>query len=134
VGTAAIGWAPIALGIGWLAAEVTGCGRFAATCDAGSAPIAWFAQVAVLALLLIVPGLARAATIAAVATLAAAVVGALLLSAAGGAEGGDAAMGRAALGGLLVIAWLGGFVLAIARELRGSTSPPTATPGAGPVS
>jgi hypothetical protein len=134
VGAAAIGWVPIALAIGWLAGEVTGCGRFSATCDAGAAPIAWFAQVVVLALLLIVPGLARAAAIAAVATLAAAVVGALLLSAAGGAEGADADVGRAALGGLLVIAWLGGFTLAIARELRGDPSPPTAAPGPGPVS
>jgi hypothetical protein len=135
VGAAAIGWVPIALGIGWIAGEVTGCGRFAATCDAGTAPIAWFAQVTVLALLLIVPGLARAATVAAVATLAAAVAGALLLSATGGAEGGDAAFGRTALGGLLVIAWVCGFGLAIARELRGPGRPPTPAGGTGgPVS
>ena len=31
-----VGWLPIALGLGWLLGEMTGCGRFAATCD-GSA-------------------------------------------------------------------------------------------------
>jgi hypothetical protein len=134
VGLAAVGWVPIALGIGWLAGEITGCGRFSATCDAGTAPIAWFAQVAVLAVLLIVPGLARVAAIAAVATLAAAVAGALLLSAAGGGVGAATEVGRAALGGLLVIAWLGGAALGIVRATRGRQPPPTAAPGAGPVS
>jgi hypothetical protein len=134
VGRAAVGWVPIALGIGWLAGEITGCGRFSATCDAGTAPIAWFAQVAVLAVLLIVPGIARVATIAAVATLAAAVAGALLLSAAGGGDGAATDIGRAALGGLLVVAWVGGVALGIVRELRGRQPPPTAARGAGPVS
>jgi hypothetical protein len=134
VGRAAVGWVPIALGIGWLAGEITGCGRFAATCDAGTAPVAWFAQVAVLAVLLIVPGLARVTTIAAIATLAAAVAGALLLSATGGGDGAATDIGRAALGGLLVIAWLGGVGLGIVRELRGRRPPPTAARGAGPVS
>ena len=134
VGRAAVGWVPIALGIGWLAGEITGCGRFSATCDAGTAPIAWFAQVAVLAVLLIVPGLARVATIAAAGTLAAAVAGALLLSAAGGGDGAATDIGRTALGGLLVIAWLGGAALGTVRATRGRQPPPTAAPGAGPVS
>ena len=36
---AIIGWLPIALGLGWLIGELTGCGRFAATCDGSADPI-----------------------------------------------------------------------------------------------
>ena len=36
---AVIGWLPIALGLGWLIGELTGCGRFAATCDGSADPI-----------------------------------------------------------------------------------------------
>ena len=36
---ALIGWLPIALGLGWLIGELTGCGRFAATCDGSADPI-----------------------------------------------------------------------------------------------
>ncbi len=113
---AVVGWAPIALGIGWLAGEITGCARFSAECDASSAPIAWFAQLLILAVLLIVPRLAAAACIATVGTIAAAVPGSLLLTSMGGAA--DLASGRAALGGLLVIGWVVGIVIAIWREMR----------------
>jgi hypothetical protein len=131
VGRAVIGWAPIALGIGWIAGEITGCGRFSATCDAAAAPLAWFAQLVILALLLLVPGLARIAGIATIATLAAAIPGSLLLSAMGGSA--DAAAAGVVLGGLLVIAWVAGLVVGLARELRGTASP-TPTDGDGPVS
>jgi hypothetical protein len=116
LGRAALGWAPIALGIGWLAGEMTGCGRFAASCDASAAPVAWFAQVVALALLLIVPPLARIAAIAAIATVAAAIAGTFLLTATGSAGDGD--WGRLALGATLVIAWLVGIAYAVAREVR----------------
>jgi hypothetical protein len=131
VGRAVIGWAPIALGIGWVAGEITGCGRFSATCDAAAAPLAWFAQLVILASLLLVPGLARIAGVATVATLAAAIPGSLLLSAMGASA--DTAAAGVVLGGLLVIAWLAGLVFGLARELRGA---PSATPsdGDGPVS
>jgi len=112
---AIVGWAPIALGIGWLAGEITGCARFSAECDASSAPIAWFAQLVILAALL-VPRLAAAACIATVGTIAAAVPGSLLLTSMGGAA--DLASGRAALGGLLVIGWVVGIVIGIGREIR----------------
>ena len=32
-GRAFLGWLPIAFGVSWLVGEITGCGRFAATCD-----------------------------------------------------------------------------------------------------
>ena len=122
---AVVGWAPIALGIGWLAGEITGCARFSAECDASSAPIAWFAQLVILAALLIVPRLAAAACMATVGTVAAAVPGSLLLTSMGGAA--DLSSGRAALGGLLVIGWVLGIVIGIGREIGELRSSPSTT-------
>jgi hypothetical protein len=130
VARAVIGWAPIALGIGWLAGEISGCARFSAGCDDGVAPIAWLAQVLVLVLLLVVPRLALIAATATAVTLAAAVPGALLLSATGGSD--NVAFGRMALGGLLVIAWIAGVLVGAWRELRRARA--GRLPGAGPVS
>jgi hypothetical protein len=126
VGRAVVGWAPIALGIGWLVGELTGCGRFSATCDPAGAPITVVAQLAALLVLLLVPRLAGAAVVASVATLAAAIPGALLLASMGGAA--DTASSRAALGGLLVIGWSVGMVVGLVREVR------RARPGDRPVS
>nr|MBA2700783.1 hypothetical protein [Chloroflexota bacterium] len=115
IARAVAGWAPIALGIGWLAGEITGCGRFSASCDSSEAPIAWLAQVVVLAGLLLVPRLATVAAIATVATLAAAVPGALLLSATGGSA--DLSSGRDILAGILVVAWAAGLAAGLWRAL-----------------
>jgi hypothetical protein len=73
-------------------------------------------QVLVLLALLAVPRLARVAAVATLATIAAAVSGALLLSATGSPD--DVAAGRAALGGLIAIAWGVGLVVAVARDIR----------------
>ncbi len=116
LGRAVFGWAPVALGISWIGGEISGCGRFAAACDPGVAPISWFAQLLALLLLLAVPQLARIAAIATMATIAAAVSGALLLSASSGPDA--AAASRAALAGLIVIAWGVGLVVAVVREVR----------------
>ncbi len=53
VGLAALGWIPIALAIGWIAGEVSGCGRFAATCDPAQGTLVWIAQLVALAILVI---------------------------------------------------------------------------------
>jgi curved DNA-binding protein CbpA len=123
---ALIGWLPIALGLGWLIGELTGCGRFAATCDGSADPIGLALQLAVLALLLAVPMLASLTTMAALTVLGASLVAALILSATGSAADGDSR--RAALGFVLVVAWVVGFGAAIWRRLR-TTPVPT-----GPVS
>ena len=116
VGRAVIGWAPIALGIGWLVGELTGCGRSSAACDAAAVPLTVLAQLAVLILLVAVPRLAGAAVVASVATLAAAIPGALLLASMGGAADPDSS--QRALGGLLVIGWSVGMVVGLVREVR----------------
>jgi curved DNA-binding protein CbpA len=135
VGRAVLGWAPIALGIGWLSGEMSGCGRFAAGCDDTAAMSAWVAQIAALVALLLVGRLARIASLATLTTLAAAIPAALLLSATGGPD--DAAAGRMVLSGLLAIAWAVGLVLGITREVRGTLrgpGPPGISGSAGPVS
>ena len=54
IGRAIVGWAPIALGIGWVAGEISGCGRFAAGCDDAEVMSAWLVQIAALVALLVV--------------------------------------------------------------------------------
>jgi DnaJ domain len=121
-----VGWLPIALGIGWLLGELTGCGRFAATCDPAINPLILLIQGGALVLLLLGAIAASLAASAALSLLAAAVAATLVLSAAGGAA--DDASRRATLGLLLVIAWLAGLAIAIVRRLR------SASTRAGPVS
>jgi hypothetical protein len=123
LGRAVFGWAPVALGIGWIVDEISGCGRFSAACDPAAAPISWLAQLLALLLLLAIPRAARVMAVATIATIAAAVSGALVLSAASGPD--PSAASRTALGGLTVIAWAVGLLVAVARELRmrGRTGP-----------
>jgi DnaJ domain len=114
---AVLGWIPIALGIGWLVGELTGCGRFAATCDPSVAPLTAVGQGIVLAGLLLVPEIAAITAGAAIVLLMAAIGATLILSATGAAA--DEASRRAALGALLLLAWSSGLVIAVVRRLRG---------------
>lgn len=116
IGRAVIAWAPIALGIGWLIGEATGCARFSADCQPAVAPASWFAQLAVLALLIAVTRLARIAAFGTIVTLAAVIPASVLLLATFDPESMNA--GRVALGGLMVIAWIAGIAYGIAREIR----------------
>jgi curved DNA-binding protein CbpA len=118
IGRAVIAWAPIALGIGWLIGEATGCARFSADCEPAVAPASWTAQLAVLALLIAVTRLARIAAFGTIVTLAAVIPASVLLLATFDPESMNA--GRVALGGLMVIAWVAGIVYGVAREIRQS--------------
>ena len=122
---ALIGWLPIALGLSWLVGEMTGCGRFAATCDDGVAgPMLLVLQVLAFVLLLAIPAAGSITTMAALTLVGAAVVASLVLSASGGAADGDSR--RAVLGVILLLAWLTGLGIAVARRartLRSGTSP-----------
>jgi len=116
VGRAVVGWAPIALGLGWATGETTGCSRFSADCPPAVAPLTWGAQLAVLVLLIAAPRFARVATVATIATLAAVFPASALLLATSGPASMDA--GRAVLGGLMAIAWIAGIAYGAAREFR----------------
>jgi hypothetical protein len=121
IGRAVIAWAPIALGGGWLAGELSGCGRFAATCSPVVAPLTWIAQLGLLLLLMLLPQLARIGTIATIAILGTVFPASLLLFATGDPEG--MAAGRSILGGLMILAWVAGLGYGIAREARRATRP-----------
>ena len=121
IGRAVIGWAPIALGAGWFAGEVTGCGRFAATCPPAVAPLTWVAQLGLLLLLILLPRLARVATIGTIAILGTVFPASLLLFATGDPE--SMATGRSILGGLMILAWVAGLGYGVAREVRRRASP-----------
>jgi hypothetical protein len=119
IGRAVVGWAPIALGIGWGAGEVSGCGRFAATCEPAVAPATLGVQIALLALLILLPRVARVATVATIGTLATVFPASVLLFATGSPEA--MATGRTILGSLMVIAWTAALIYGVVREVgRGS--------------
>jgi hypothetical protein len=96
--------------------ELTGCGRFAATCDPSVAPLTAVGQGIVLAALLLVPEIAAITVGAAIVLLIAAIGATLILSATGAAA--DEGSRRAALGALLLLAWLSGLAIAVFRRLR----------------
>jgi hypothetical protein len=124
IARAIIGWLPIGLAIGWASGELTGCGRFAATCDPGTAPVAWAAQVAVFLLLLALPTVAGWAVVGAAVSLLVAVPATLFVTASAG--GAAAQEGTSFLGVVLGLAWLGGAVAAavlLRRSTAGRTGP-----------
>jgi hypothetical protein len=116
IALALVGWPPIGLGLAFVLGELTGCGRFAATCVDGFALSTWLGQLAILVALLVIPGLATVAAVGTVATLAAALPIAVLLSAAGGSR--DPGSAGAVLGASLAIAWAAGVGLAVVRRSR----------------
>jgi curved DNA-binding protein CbpA len=113
---AVLGWLPIALGLGWLIGELTGCGRFAATCDPSVTPLVAAGQAFALVGLLLLPEVAAIAAGAALVLLAAAIAASLILSATGAAA--DEGSRRAALSALLVVAWVTGLAIALVRRVR----------------
>jgi hypothetical protein len=121
IGRAVIGWTPVALGAGWLAGEVSGCGRFAATCPPVVAPATWITQLALLLLLLLWPRLARIGAIGTIAILGTVFPASLLLFATADPAGVE--WGRPILGGLIVLAWFVGLGFGLVREVRRGTRP-----------
>jgi hypothetical protein len=113
---ALVGWPPLGLGLAFVLGEMSGCGRFAATCVDGLAMGTWIGQLAILAVLILVPGVAALAAIGTLATLAAAIPVAVVLSAAGGSR--DPATAGVVLGVTLVAAWIVGVAFAMVRRSR----------------
>jgi hypothetical protein len=129
------GWIPAALGIGWIAGEVTGCARFSAGCDPSVAPLSLLVQLGALLILLLVGPVARVAIVATLPTLLAVVPGAVLLLAT--SDPSAVAAGRTALGWLMALAWTGGLGYGLVREIRRAHRgpPPASATGEGrPVS
>ncbi len=122
VAQAAVGWLPIALGVGWAIGELTGCSRSSASCD-GADP--WLAPVAVLLTLiplLLVPRLASIAAAGGIAVAIVAVPAAAILSATN--DESPSTERSVILGIVLAVAWLVGVAVAIARRARSDTGGP----------
>jgi len=114
IGLALVGWPPIGVAIATIAGEVTGCGRFAATCVEVFGIGTWLAQVAVFLILLALPSLAALSAVGTLAALAASIPTAVILSASGGSR--EPAASASILGGVLAVAYLLGFAFALARR------------------
>jgi hypothetical protein len=113
------GWPPLGLGIAWLIGEISGCGRFSATCTTDATTIGlgtWIVQLAIVAVLLLVPAAGAISAVGTVGMLGAAIPAAVLLSISGGARQPDAA--AAALGVFLAAGYVMGVVVALVRRSR----------------
>ena len=116
VGLALAGGLPPALGLAWLLGELTGCGRFAATCDPTVVSLAWFAGIVILGALVLLPRLGAAMSVGTLALLAAGVPATVFLSASGGSRTPEAS--GAILGTVLAVAWIAGSLSALLRRRR----------------
>jgi len=114
VGLALVGWPPIGVAISTIAGEVTGCGRFAASCVEVFGVGTWLAQVAVFLILLALPTVAALSAVGTLAALAASIPTAVILSASGGSR--EPAASASILGGVLAVAYLAGVAFALARR------------------
>ncbi|HET9615353.1 MAG TPA: hypothetical protein VFP22_11120, partial [Candidatus Limnocylindrales bacterium] len=121
---ALLGWPPIGLALAAAIGEETGCGRFAASCDALAGPGTWVVQAAIVVLLLAIPSVARWSAHGTLATLIAGVPVAAVLSAGGGSRQPDAS--AAALGVVLALAYVVGVGYAVWMSRRSRTVAPDA--------
>ena len=119
------GGIPIALWLAWLLGELTGCGRFAASCEPQMVSVAWLAGLVLVAALVLLPGIAAVLAAGAAGALVAAVPATVILTATGGARAPD--QSGLVLGVVMMAGWLIGAGLAGSRWLRSSGR-------AGPVS
>jgi len=106
-----LGWAGLAAAASTLIGEVTGCGRFSATCADDMAPVP---PIVSIALFLFVLALPRVATWLAHGTIATFLIGvptAVLLSATGGARQPEASASVITI--VADLAWIGGVVYAV---------------------
>lgn len=119
---ALVAWPPLGVAAAVATGEVTGCAVAAASCTGAAPLLPWLAQVVILALLLLLPTLARLLSVGTVAILLAIVPATAVLLALG--AGGRPEAGFA-LAALLVVAWLAGVAYgAIWAARRASLSSP----------
>jgi hypothetical protein len=106
---ALLAWPPIGYVAALAIGEASGCARFAATCTDDASLLIWAVQPVILAVLLLVPALARPAAVASIALLIAAVPAAAAFSASAGNRGPS----RETVGifvGILIMAYAVAFV------------------------
>jgi hypothetical protein len=119
------GGVPIALWLAWLLGELTGCGRFAATCEPQVVTAAWLAGFVLVVALVLLPAAAAVLVAGSLGALIAAIPATVFITATGGARMPEES--GVVLGVALIVGWLGGVIVATNRWLRSSAPP-------GPVS
>ena len=119
------GGIPVALWLAWLLGELSGCGRFAASCEPRMVGVAWLVGFVLVGALVLVPAIAAVLATGAAGALIAAVPATFILTATGGARMPEES--SLVLGVALMIGWLFGVGLATRRWLGSSGRP-------GPVS
>ena len=119
------GGIPVCLWLAWLLGELTGCGRFAASCEPRMMWVAWLAGIVLVGALVLLPAIAAVLAAGAAGALAVAVPATFILAATGGARVPD--QSALVLGVALMAGWLVGVSVTASRWLRSSRRP-------GPVS
>jgi hypothetical protein len=119
------GGVPVVLWLAWLLGELTGCGRFAATCEPQALGAAWVAGFVLVVALVLLPGAAAVLVAGALGALIAAIPATVFITATGGARMPQES--GVVLGLALIVGWLGGVIFATNRWVRRSAPP-------GPVS
>jgi DnaJ-like protein len=119
------GGVPIAIWLAWLLGELTGCGRFAATCEPQVVTAAWIAGFVLVVALVLLPAAAAILVAGAGGALLAAIPATVFLTATGGARMPEES--GMVLGFALIVGWLAGVILSTNYWWRGSGRP-------GPVS
>jgi curved DNA-binding protein CbpA len=114
IGLALIGWPAIGLALATIGGEVTGCGRFAASCVDLFGVGTWLAQLVIIVILLALPSMAALSAVGSLVALAASVPTAVILSASGGSR--EPATSATILGVVLVMAYATGVVVALVRR------------------
>ena len=119
------GGVPIAIWLAWLLGELTGCGRFAATCEPEVVTTAWVAGFVLVVALVLLPAAAAILVAGTAGALVAAIPATVFLTATGGARMPEES--GIVLGFALIVGWLAGVMLATNYWWRGAGRP-------GPVS
>ena len=116
VAVALLAWPPLGLALAAILGELSGCGRFSATCVDTFALGTWVGQLAVIGALLLIPAVAAIAAVGTLAVLATAIPAAVVLSALGG--GRDPATAGTVLMLVLAVAWAVGVAFGLRRSRR----------------
>jgi hypothetical protein len=115
LGLVLLAWPPLGLIVASAIGDVTGCSRYAATCDQADSLLPWLAQALILGMLLLVPPIARIFATGSVALLAALVPVTAVLIVLGG---GRSAEGPAVLAVLVFVAWGIGILYGLRQSVR----------------
>jgi curved DNA-binding protein CbpA len=115
IGLAFLGWVPFGLATAWIAGEITGCGRFTASCGDPGGVWTALVQFALIAFMVLLPSLAAISAAGTLVAFAVSVAAALVLSAGGGSNQLEAS--TAILTAFMAVGYVAGAAFAAGRRL-----------------